>query len=83
MERERNLIMANTFGYEEVYVEEKPTLSERAAEFVVNHPVLTNTVALVVCVVITVPLCAFYGNRIGKAAGKSAAKTLLEAGVRL
>lgn len=75
--------MASTFGYEEVIVEEKPALSDRVAEFVVEHPVLTNAVALAVCVVITLPWCAFYGNRVGKSAGKEAAKMLLEAGVKL
>ena len=79
MERERNLIMA-TIGYEECVVESKPTLNERAADFIVDHPVIVSVGSVVVGLLVTLPVLALYADFEGRAAGRAAAKTLLKAG---
>lgn len=73
----------NDKTYEEVLIEEKPTFSERAMDFMAEHPAIGWTLYAVACLTVAVPLCAVYGSFVGKKAGKSAAKELLEAGVKL
>lgn len=69
--------------YEEVLIEEKPTLGERAMDFMADHPAIGWTLYAVACVTVAVPLCAIYGCFVGKKAGKSAARELIAAGVKL
>jgi hypothetical protein len=69
----------NEFGTVEV----KPSFGERAVDFLTDHPALGWTVYVLGCITVALPLCAVYGNFVGKRAGKAAAKTLLEAGVKL
>lgn len=71
------------YKFEHVTVEEKPTLRKRAAAFVAEHPSITVVAYGVAYLGLVVPACAAFGCLIGKTAGKTAAKTLLDAGVRL
>lgn len=64
-------------------VETKPTLGERAVDFLTSHPALGWTVYVVGCITVALPLCAVYGSFVGKRAGKAAAKELIAAGVKL
>ena len=69
-----------TIGYEECFVESKPTLSERANDFIVNHPVIVSVGSMVVGLLVSLPVLAFYADFEGRAAGRAAAKVLLKAG---
>lgn len=69
--------------FENVTIEEKPTLRERATAFVAEHPSITVIGYGIAYLGLVIPACAAFGCLIGKTAGKTAAKELLEAGVRL
>ena len=75
--------MANYVEFENVEVEEKATFSEKVMDFVSDHPVVAWGLYGLVCVAVAIPCLAGYGYFIGRQAGKSAAKFLLEAGVKL
>ena len=75
--------MANYVEFENIEVEEKPTFGDRVMDFMSDHPVVAWGLYGLVCVAVAIPCLAGCGYFVGRQAGKSAAKLLLEAGVKL
>lgn len=71
------------YKFEQVTVEEKETIGARIANFAERHPSAAVVAYGVACLGVTIPACAAFGCLIGKTAGSTAAKKLLDAGVKL
>ena len=61
----------------------KEMLEEKVDDLVDEHPVGVVTVFTILGLALAVPICALAYKYVGKAAGKSAAKELMKAGVYL
>lgn len=68
---------------DEIVIDEKETLTDKFMNFMEVHPFVALTLVSVGGIVVVLPGLAFYGTMVGKTAGRSAAKFLLEAGVKL